>query len=841
MVWVLDTETGRRVAVTDPAMAIAGFRAQRYQLPAGERVDVINAQGEPVSIDPSEFQRLVLDPRHGYRLPDLDESNRQARIDTTREAAGGQTAAQVGAFVGEAIPRALTLGMIGQQALTGQVGENLAEAEPGATEAGNITGSLASAALLPGASQLGEIGAGAGRLATRALGGGALARTIGSGTALAAEGAVIGTGIGAGEAIRDPEHAAEHLMTNIGTGALLGGGAGVLGRGALETGMAAGRGAVNLATRAAEAGRGVIERGMASGDGVISGTIGRLTGRAGRQSAEQISNRAAVRSLNGGVPGARQIVEDLGREGEQRLGARLNGLQITGHDVVDIATRARRIENELQVAGAEVGQALQRADAAFVHPQIPIAGIESDIQAAAQNIRGRFRTEAAENAAQRLERQYVPMFEDWTAAGKTHLTTAEAHELRRSIDANIVNFAREELPTSVQRGFKEVRRNIESRIESTLGNVESAVGEDVLAAYREAKAKYQDMRVARDLVERGVNSELGRNAYSPSVLGIAAAGLAGGSPTTVLAGLAGARLRQVAQDYGDAALAAAIRPGSIEQRMTRVFGNQSEQVGSAVRGILQTGRRVTEAAEQGLALVEKHGPAVRRAAAAAGRRARTAAMVQALSSDEPTYRAAVDRVREAAGNPRVIADRMATITQPIAAQMPREAAAMATQAMRAVAYLQSHIPASDRLATAGIQPQYNRASVSSVERQSFMRRMEAADNPRAVLTRISDGSATREEVETLRAVYPQLFAQLQREAVDQVASLNRRLTWREAQELSQIFGIAADGLLSGQNIAAMQSTYANPPAEQQALGTPSGRPVQMTTLSSSNEQRERDS
>ncbi len=93
---------------------------------------------------------------------------------------------------------------------------------------------------------------------------------------------------------------------------------------------------------------------------------------------------------------------------------------------------------------------------------------------------------------------------------------------------------------------------------------------------------------------------------------------------------------------------------------------------------------------------------------------------------------------------------------------------------------------------------------SQVEVEEFARYVRAADDPASVLEDLAEGQLTYEAAETLREVYPALYAEVQEEMLDQIHALRAALPYERRVSLSIAFGIPVEPAMSPLFMKTMQ-------------------------------------
>jgi hypothetical protein len=166
------------------------------------------------------------------------------------------------------------------------------------------------------------------------------------------------------------------------------------------------------------------------------------------------------------------------------------------------------------------------------------------------------------------------------------------------------------------------------------------------------------------------------------------------------------------------------------------------------------------------------------------------------------------RVRElsaAAASPDAV---RTAVRQQVGAANPDLSAAIEAAVLRKLQYLQKHAPKAPPPAPLGTRP-WN-PSTSEIER--FARRVRAAEDPASVLQDFEAGVLTPEAAETLRVVYPQMFAEVQARLLTRAAELEAKLPYQKVLQASLLFDVPLDTSLRPENLRLLQEAHASPAA-----------------------------
>ena len=250
----------------------------------------------------------------------------------------------------------------------------------------------------------------------------------------------------------------------------------------------------------------------------------------------------------------------------------------------------------------------------------------------------------------------------------------------------------------------------------------------------------------------------------------------------------------------------------------------ADRVGSRSDGAVR--RFLESAGSKAKPLAEKVGEVARRAPA----RYITA---KARETKE-TKRERFDRVRQAlahaGSNPGAVTKRLEGQLAVLDEVAPKLSGLVNDRANKAAAYLLGKMP-----------PVYtppfsspSQALVDPMAMDRFMRRVDVAEDPIVALDYLADGSIAREHADTLRDLYPAIYADVQESIVDALADAQaRHEPWPmdHRVRVGILFGVQTDPSLAPQAQALIQMAHA-PPPEPEGKGAPprrvkSGRKVEV--------------
>lgn len=167
----------------------------------------------------------------------------------------------------------------------------------------------------------------------------------------------------------------------------------------------------------------------------------------------------------------------------------------------------------------------------------------------------------------------------------------------------------------------------------------------------------------------------------------------------------------------------------------------------------------------------------------------------------------VDEIGTMQGNPALVADRVSRSLEPLGGAAPNVVTAATGIALRGIDFLASKLPPS-RLDPFSLQPQLQpRNRASDAEISQFMRYTQAIDDPLIVLRDAKAGTLTRDHVEAVKAVYPQLYDQMRVEVMRSVVQTTAELPYAKRIQLGILLDIPTDKTLAPDFLREIQATY----------------------------------
>jgi hypothetical protein len=193
--------------------------------------------------------------------------------------------------------------------------------------------------------------------------------------------------------------------------------------------------------------------------------------------------------------------------------------------------------------------------------------------------------------------------------------------------------------------------------------------------------------------------------------------------------------------------------------------------------------------------------------------------------NEATFEKRIDQARQLASNPEAMQNLLTRQTADWGEHAPATAQAMNIATVRAAQYLANVAPVKINHAPLQTPPKPSAADVGK-----FSRAWEAVSNPLSILKQATAGTLSKESVEAVRSVYPQLFGQMQTAVLDRITNHRGALPYRQRQMASMLLGMDVDGTMNPGFTLRNQQQYQKNQMQQQATPQPSPSRAGKVTL-----------
>ncbi len=146
---------------------------------------------------------------------------------------------------------------------------------------------------------------------------------------------------------------------------------------------------------------------------------------------------------------------------------------------------------------------------------------------------------------------------------------------------------------------------------------------------------------------------------------------------------------------------------------------------------------------------------------------------------------------------------------------PETAGELSAKITNGIEFLRSKLPF-DPKEGQYMNPAFRNWKPSRLEMSKFERYVTAVEDPMSVVERFGSGIVDREGIETLQAVYPEIYTELQGAVVNKVAELKEPLSYRKRLELKAVLGLTLDPTLDAESISRLQGTFMTQAGPEQA-------------------------
>ncbi len=151
-----------------------------------------------------------------------------------------------------------------------------------------------------------------------------------------------------------------------------------------------------------------------------------------------------------------------------------------------------------------------------------------------------------------------------------------------------------------------------------------------------------------------------------------------------------------------------------------------------------------------------------------------------------------DQIRSLANNPEALADKLSDATANMYPHAPKTSDALHLATSAAVGFLASKVPQHQQQG-----PLASKWEPSAAEIAKYARYKNAVENPLSVLAHAKAGSVSPEEIETLQTVYPKLLEKLRSTVLEKITDRSEPIPYQQRQTLSMLMGQDLDGSHAG--------------------------------------------
>lgn len=184
-----------------------------------------------------------------------------------------------------------------------------------------------------------------------------------------------------------------------------------------------------------------------------------------------------------------------------------------------------------------------------------------------------------------------------------------------------------------------------------------------------------------------------------------------------------------------------------------------------------------------------------------------AAGLYLVSHDSAMHKKLADNLTKVANNPQTLLDHVTDHTASAYDVAPNTTSGIQQTAMRAATFLSSKLPQKGNPVSSPFNKPYE---PSATEIAQFDRYRTIVENPTLALKQVKDGTLTKETIETLNAVYPKLYQEMQQEVMKQASSLKKDavVPYKTQQSVSIFLGTPVNSSMEPQAVQGYQAAIA---------------------------------
>lgn len=502
-----------------------------------------------------------------------------------------------------------------------------------------------------------------------------------------------------------------------------------------------------------------------------------------------------LRALEGNVPGGfRRVAEDIRGDLEKTTGK-----SIGFHSRESLHEYATKRVEQL---GEDLGAMLQKLDEAKT-------GIAPDPAAFVKKVRQELLTPnliAKPDGTFSIlpgQQKTVHAVEKWIRSVESAFsdrapTFGEWQKIRRGLDSELKFQSAQVSPTT--QTLRQMRGIMEGELMTAGERAAQEAGGNFAADYQRTKALYQSVKKASELTERGVARDLANNSLglTSRMAGIAGASVGtaiGGPVGGFIGGGIGGLLGKAVQSRGDVLAADLLSRAASIAGANRIAGRVSAELESGVRKLIPS------SVADGVHTVADR---TRAAAAPLG--------IRLTGDRRGDFLKLSDVITSAVANPIATTDKISRSLGDLGEHSPATATAVVTTTLRGLDFLASKLPPS-RQDQYSLQPQLQpKTRASDAEISRFMRYAQAVDDPLIVLREAKSGMLTRDHVEAVQAVYPNLYDEIRGSVMRQLVNSKSQLPYARRIQLGILLDLPTDKTLSPAFKKAIQATFSADPA-----------------------------
>lgn len=195
-------------------------------------------------------------------------------------------------------------------------------------------------------------------------------------------------------------------------------------------------------------------------------------------------------------------------------------------------------------------------------------------------------------------------------------------------------------------------------------------------------------------------------------------------------------------------------------------------------------------------------------------------------SREEGYQQWAQFLGEYQANPERILDNVSRNVSELSSVMPQTGSAAQRKVISDLDYLASKIPTNPNQ----VSPFDNHLKEWAPNKEqlaNFERIVNAVHNPLSVVDHLRKNILTKDEVDAVRATRPEIYNKMLESVTDYIAENSAQIPFNKKANLSVLFGVPFDSMLTGSSILNLQKNFMKPLANEQTQYPNQGPKVEM--------------
>lgn len=394
--------------------------------------------------------------------------------------------------------------------------------------------------------------------------------------------------------------------------------------------------------------------------------------------------------------------------------------------------------------------------------------------------------------------------EKYEAYGERLWTQAEANAVKADFQSRMKQMGKANdqlVPDFYREVAKEINRQMRQR-------VRDAGGDDVLLDLLKTQERYGNLKAFEHILAKSAAKEtslndFGLNSFISGGVGSSIGAAFGGGIGGLVGAAAGMGAREISRRFGDQLQAVFYNHQAVKFAAETIIkdgaAKQYDRIPDILKKMAKPAYKVTPVGVAVSAYMRKfNGDEDRK-----GRR--RFEYMEKLSKD----------MGKLASSPNIMNEELAKITGPmVEGGAPNIGEAMHYKLISGMEYLATQIPRPHNPKNPFAPAQ--EWLPSDQEIAAFERKLEVVQNPYTVLDELENGTLTKDHIDALKAVYPQIYQTIQKKVQDAVINGNAEpIPYQSRAKLSLLMGAPMDETLTANSIRYYQQSFQTMEAQEQ--------------------------